>query len=249
MTLVFGTIGLVLVVLFLSVVAWHNRTAIGRLMTAGSAQLAKVGREAEEADSIAVMQLKRDQAAEQVKNAVEAMGDCRGHIESLTRQVATGKNEKSRIDVKIRSALNVGDRDRAAQYAMQLQRETDDLAMNEGQLTKVRASYDANMRRVKAAQAAIADVDDRARRLKMELTSSEVEKRLGDLLSKATIGVDTGGIAEAERAAQRQIDRNRGAALVRMELGAEGMNDIESQERERREAADAILAKYEAESK
>lgn len=221
-----------------------SRSSGSRLFQAGRAQLGKVGRFAIEADPIAVLQDRRDQAAETLTDAIKIQSDCRGHIESHKRQVISGQQETSRLDAKIRSALNVRDEDKAAQYAMQLEREKEHLSANEKQLSQLQGAYDSNMKKIKAAQSAISTIDDDARRLKVDLKFSKVEKELGEMMSKVQVGVDMGSVNEAKEEARRQIDRNRGAALVQAELGSNHISEIELQEQERQDRAKSILDEY-----
>ncbi len=239
----FVTVGILIGILGI-ILLYANRTAFMRLWGAGSAQVGKLGRMAIEADPIAVLQNNKDRAIESMREAIAAQSDFRGHIESVKRQVVDGKLQESRLDAKVRSALNVKDEDKAESLVSSLQREKDQLFVNEKQLTALQTSYDNNMKKIKAAQSTIASIDEEARRLKVELKFSKAEKDLGELLSKVQVGIDMGSVNEAKEEARRQIDRNRGAAAVRAELDLGVMTEYEEAELERQDRAKQLLEEY-----
>lgn len=231
-------------VIFAIILLYVNRTAFYRLLGAGRAQVSKIGRLAIESDPIAVLQDRKDQAVESLGEAIKAQFEFRGLIKSIKRQVVEGQVEKSKLDAKIRSALNVRDEDRAAQFAVSMQREIEQLATNENQLGYLQSSYDNNMKRIKAVQNTVSNIDSEARRLKVELRFSKAEKDIGELMSRVQVGIDMGSVNEAKEEARRQIDQNRGAAAVRAELDSSITTEYEEAELDRQDRAKAILEEY-----
>src|SRR4030095_5720098 len=80
-------------------------TAMGKLFRALRAQLNKIANIFFEADPIAVMQLEVDQATERLKEGRKGLEMYRGLVETVARQVATGKSNISQLEAQIKGHL------------------------------------------------------------------------------------------------------------------------------------------------
>src|SRR5947199_9379762 len=101
---------------------------VGKLWRALRAQINKIANFFWTADPIAQMQYEYDSAVEQLKTGREGLEQYRGLVERVSRQVAGNKQQGSMLEAKIKSYLQAGDREYAARYALDLQKQ-------KGQLT------------------------------------------------------------------------------------------------------------------
>lgn len=231
-------------------IAVINRRAFSRLWESGSAQVGKAGRAAWNKDPVAIYQERIDKSADDIKEATAGLEQFSGMLETKKRQKADGEKEVADLDARIKIALKSGNRDRAATLVTQLNREKDHLATNVKLLGQYDSNYQSNVRKIKLARETIADAKDKAKRLGAELQMSEAEKQISDLQSKFQLnGANLDGLGEVEEAIQAKIDANRGAAIARADVGADGSAELEEREKIRQEQTESTLAQYEAEMK
>ncbi len=104
-----------------------------------------------ERDPVAVMQLEIDRAAERLKGAREGLEQYQGLVQTLTRQVATNQANIARLEAQIKAHLKAGNRDMAAQLAVQLQTTRTELAQNQEQLNTHTEAYKNHLLKVQQA--------------------------------------------------------------------------------------------------
>ena len=113
----------------------------GKFFRAIAAQLNKLANFFFESDPIAVMQLEVDQATERLKEGRKGLEIYRGLVETVARQVASGKANAAQLEAQIKAHLKAGNRDIAGQLAVQLQKTQTELAANQGQLEMHETAY------------------------------------------------------------------------------------------------------------
>src|SRR5271166_1681767 len=118
---------------------------LGKFWNALRAQLNKLANVFWTADPIAQMQYEYDNAVEQLKEGRQGLEQYRALVDRVGRQVATGKARVAELEAKVKAFLQIGQREAAADCALQLQHAQKDLAENESQLKMHEESYNNNL--------------------------------------------------------------------------------------------------------
>ena len=215
-----------------------------KFFTTLRAQLNKIANIFFQADPIAVMQLEVDQATERLKEGRKGLELYRGLVETVARQVATGKSNASQLESQIKAHLKAGNRDVAGQLAVQLQKTQTELAANESQLQMHEGAYQNNLLKIKKANQDILKVQDKIRQYDAELKMSAAEAEIAQIAEGLDVNVTT-DFGQIENVIQRQIDTNRGRARVAADMSAKGVEAIKAEEAANKAMAEDILTKYE----
>ena len=80
-----------------------NHRAVARNIWRGRAQVGKLGRMAEEADPLALLNQAVDDGVTSIQNSKKGLENYRALILSVQRQVESGEKEKTRLESRIRS--------------------------------------------------------------------------------------------------------------------------------------------------
>src|SRR5436853_4132417 len=107
---------------------------LGKLWGAFRAQLNKLANFFWTADPIAQMQYEYDSAVDQLKEGRQGLEQYRALVDRVGRQVAAGKARVAEMEARTKAFLQAGQREAAAECALQLQRLQKDLGENEAQL-------------------------------------------------------------------------------------------------------------------
>ena len=217
---------------------------MGKLFRAIRAQLNKIANFFFEADPIAVMQLEVDQATEKLKEGRRGLEMYRGLVETVARQVANGKANATQLESQIKAHLKAGNRDVAAQLAVQLQKTQGELAQNEQQLQMHETAYQNNLLKIQQANKDIVKVREKIQRYHAELKMSAAEAEIAKLSETFEMNVTT-NFGEIESVIQRQIDANRGKARVAADMSSRGVEQIKAQEAADKAMAEDLLSKFE----
>jgi phage shock protein A len=217
---------------------------IGKFFRALRAQLNKIANIFFEADPIAVMQLEVDQATEKLKEGRKGLEIYRGLVETVARQVASGKSNATQLESQIKAHLKAGNRDVAGQMAVQLQKVQTELAANEQQLAMHEQAYQNNLIKIQQANKDIVKVREKIQKYHAELKMSAAEAEIAQLSESFDMNVTT-NFGEIESVIQRQIDQNRGKARVAADMSSKGVAEIKAQEAADKAMAEDLLTKYE----
>jgi len=218
----------------------------GKFWAAIRAQLNKVANFFWTADPIAQMQYEYDNAVEELKEGRKGLEIYRGLVERVARQVASGRSHVDKLAAQAKAFLKIGDRDSAAKFALELQKARAELQENEAQLLLHEKSYENNLRKIQHANGKLAQVREKIRRYDAELKMSEAEAEVAKLSQSFDIDVTT-DFGQIEQVIQDRIDRNRGRVRVAADMSAQGIADIEAQERLDKAMAEQALAELESE--
>ncbi len=216
----------------------------GKIFAALRAQLNKIANIFFESDPIAVMQLEVDQATERLKEGRKGLEMYRGLVESVARQVTTGKANAAQLEAQIKAHLKAGNRDMAGQLALQLQKTQNELANNESQLQMHETAYQNNLLKIQKANKDILKVRDKIQAYHAELKMSAAEAEIAQLSESFDVNVTT-DFGQIESVIQRQIDTNRGKARVAADMSSKGVEAIKAEEAADKAMAEDILTKYE----
>jgi phage shock protein A len=232
----------------LVLLAIFQRKTLGRFVTALMAQFNKLSRVLWSVDPVAVYQAEVDHSAQEISEATAGLEQYRGLVSRLERQVANGEREEARLTARVRSFLASGDENKAAEYAMQLKKAQVELGENSQQLADYRASYQNNLKKIQFARQKIETAKEKARKLDADLKMSKAEAETARLAEKFNVKTNTlDGLGEIEDEIQRQIDNNRGKAAVSRDLSADGLAEIEADERAQKTEAKELLDKMKSE--
>jgi phage shock protein A len=216
----------------------------GKFFGAIRAQLNKIANMFFEADPIAVMQLEVDSATERLKEGRKGLEMYRGLVETVARQVALGKANVSQLESQIKAHLKAGNREVAAQFAVQLQKTQTELAANEKQAEMHETAYQNNLLKIQKANKDIVKVREKIRQYDAELKMSAAEAEIAQISESFDTNVTT-DFGQIESVIQRQIDTNRGRARVAVDMSSKGVEAIKAEQAAENAMAEDLLSKYE----
>lgn len=215
-----------------------------KLFSAVRGQLNKIANFFFEADPIAVMQLEVDQATERLKEGRKGLEIYRGLVESVARQVASGKANAGQLEAQIKAHLKAGNRDMASQLAVQLQKVQTELAANEAQVEQHETAYQNNLLKIQKANKDIVKVREKILKYDAELRMSAAEAEIASISESFDMNVTT-DFGQIESVIQRQIDQNRGRTRVATDMSSKGVEAIKAEAAVERAMAEDILTKFE----
>ena len=216
----------------------------GKLFGALRAQLNKIANIFFEADPIAVMQLEVDQATERLKEGRKGLELYRGLVETVARQVASGRSNATQLESQIKAHLKAGNREMAGQLAMQLQKTQTELANNQKQLEMHENAYQNNLLKIQKANKDIVKVRDKIRQYDAELKMSAAEAEIAQISESFDMNMTT-DFGQVESVIQKQIDSNRGRTRVAVDMSSRGVAEIKAEEAADKAMAEDLLTKFE----
>jgi phage shock protein A len=219
---------------------------LGKLWATLRAQLNKIANVFWEADPIAQMRYEYDLAVEQLKEGRKGLELYRGLVERVSRQVATNLTHVRKLEAEVKAYLKAGDRDTAAKFALELQKAKQELQGNQEQLQMHETAYENNLKKIKRANGKLAEVRQNIDKYDAELKMSAAEAEIAAIAQTFDVNVTT-DFGQLETVIQQQIDRNRAKARVAVDLSAEGLAEIEAEERVERTLAEQALSEFETE--
>jgi len=215
-----------------------------KFFSALRAQLNKIANIFFESDPIAVMQLEVDQATERLKEGRKGLELYRGLVETVARQVAAGKSNASNLEAQIKAHLKAGNRDMAAQLAVQLQKTENELTANGKQLEMHETAYQNNLLKIQKANKDIVKVREKIRSYDAELKMSAAEAEIAQISESFDMNMTT-DFGQIESVIQKQIDNNRGKARVAVDMSSKGVAEIKAEEAAEKVMAEDLLTKFE----
>ncbi|HEX5270995.1 MAG TPA: PspA/IM30 family protein [Gemmataceae bacterium] len=217
----------------------------GKVWAAFRAQLNKLANFFWTADPIAQMQYEYDTAVEQLKEGRQGLEQYRALVDRVGRQVATGRARVSEVEAKIRAFLQAGQREAAAECALQLQRFQKDLSENETQLKMHEEAYNNNLNKVKHASGKLAQVKEKIQKYDAELKMSRAEAEMAKLAQDFNFDVTT-DFGQIEQVIQDKIGLNRAKARVAADLSGQGIEQIKQEQVLEKAQAEMALQQFEA---
>jgi phage shock protein A len=216
----------------------------GKIWAAFRAQLNKVANFFWTADPIAQMQYEYDRAVEQLKEGRQGLEQYRALVDRVGRQVAGGKARVAELENKIKVFLQAGQRDAAADCALQLQRMQKDVAENEAQLKMHEEAYNNNLTKVKHATHKLSQVKDKIQKYDAELKMSRAEAEMAHLAQDFNFDVTT-DFGQLEQVIQDKIGLNRAKVRVAADLSGEGMEQVKQEQALEKAQAESALQQFE----
>lgn len=240
------TIGIVAgITLVLVAFQWRN---VRRLFTVVGAQFGKLSRWAWRIDPIAIYQAEVDKSADEIQEAREGLAQFKGHVARLERQVINGMNKVDDLKQTIKKLLLERNENKAADYAMELQVVMTQLNKDETKLQEQQSFYEMNLKKVKFANQKIREAKEKAERLQSDLRLSKADAEVSKLAQSFEIKTSSiDNLGEIEDEIQRQIDANRARGQVIHDLGNDGLEKMEEQERLQKQQALELLEQFKQE--
>lgn len=237
-------IALLVLVIALTII---NSGAMAKIFGASRAQVGKLGRMAEEADPLALLNQAVEDGVSSIQTSKKGLENYRALILSVQRQVESGEKEHARLESRIQAALGCGDPNQTAQEsAMVLADVERHLAANREQLARHMEIYENFARQVELGQAKVAEARLKAAQLGFELEQSKREKEMAKFASDFSF--DPHGfhsdLAHAEELIHRKIDANRAVGEVAADMSKQTLIDADAEEVARRVAAAEILNRF-----
>jgi phage shock protein A len=217
---------------------------VGKLWRALRAQFNKLANFFWTADPIAQMQYEYDSAVEQLKQGREGLEQYRALVERVSRQVAAEQKHVSMLEAKIKSYLQVGERDTAAKFALELQKAKQELGENQAQLKMHEDAYNNNVTKIKHATKKLSDVKHKIQKYDADLKMSRAEAEMAKLAQSFDFNITT-DFGQIEDVIQDKIGLNRAKARVAADLSSEGLVDIKREEAVEQAMADQALRDFE----
>jgi phage shock protein A len=217
---------------------------VGKLWRALRAQINKIANFFWTADPIAQMQYEYDLAVEQLKGGREGLEQYRALVERVSRQVAAARQHATMLEAKVKSYLQVGDRETAAKFALELQKAKQDLSENESQLKMHEEAYNNNVTKIKHATKKLGDIKAKIAKYDAELKMSRAEAEMAKLAESFDFNITT-DFGQIEDVIQDKIGLNRAKARVAADLSSEGLADIQREQAMEGALADQALRDFE----
>jgi phage shock protein A len=219
---------------------------LGKFFGAIAAQFNKLGNWLFNKDPIAQMQYEYDKAVEQLKEGRVGLEQYRGLVERVSRQVKEGEATVTKLTGQAKAYLKMGNREMAAQFALQLTKAKAQLAENQGQLQMHEESYNNNLKKIQHANKKLIELKDKIHKYDADLKMSEAEAEIAKISSSFNMDVTT-NFGQLEDNIQRRIDTNRGKARVAADMSAQGLDTIKAEETLEKSMADDALKDLEVE--
>jgi phage shock protein A len=216
----------------------------GKIWGAFRAQLNKLANFFWTADPIAQMQYEYDMSVEQLKDGRQGLEQYRALVDRVGRQVATGKARAAELEAKTKACLQAGQREAAAECALQLQRAQKDVGENEAQLKMHEDAYNNNLSKVKHASKKLAQVKDKIQKYDAELKMSRAEAEMAKLAQDFNFDVST-DFGQIEQVIQDKIGLNRARARVAADLSGEGIEQVKQEQALEKAQAEIALQQFE----
>ncbi len=219
---------------------------LGKFFGAIAAQFNKLGNWMFNKDPIAQMQYEYDKAVEQLKEGRVGLEQYRGLVERVARQVKEGEALAAKLTAQAKAYLKMGNRDMAAQFALQLTKAKTQLAENQAQLKMHEEAYNNNLTKIQHANKKLIELKDKIHKYDADLKMSEAEAEIAKISSTFNMDVTT-NFGQLEDNIQRRIDANRGKARVAADMSAQGLDNIKAEQALEASMADDALKDLEVE--
>lgn len=213
---------------------------LGKFFGAVAAQFNKLGNWLFNKDPIAQMQYEYDKAVEQLKEGRVGLEQYRGLVERVLRQVKDNEALVAKLTAQAKAYLKIGNRETAANFALQLTRAKAQLGENQQQLAMHEEAYQNNLKKIQHANKKLVELKDKIAKYDADLKMSAAEAEIAKISSTFNMDVTT-NFGQLEDAIQRRIDANRGKARVAADMSAEGIADIKAEEQMEKSMAEDAL--------
>ena len=219
---------------------------LGKLWKTLAAQMNKVANFFWTADPVAQLQYEYDKAVDQMKEGREGLEQYRALVERVTRQANGDREHVAKLEAQVKAYLQIGERETAAKFAIELQRAKKELAENEAQLKLHETAYGNNVTKVQHATKKLADLKQKILKYDAELKLSRAEAELAKLATSFNFDITT-DFGQIEDVIQDKIGLNRAKVRVAADLSGDGLEKIKAEQTIEKNMADQALREFEIE--
>jgi phage shock protein A len=219
---------------------------LGKLWKTLAAQMNKIANFFWTADPIAQLQYEYDKAVDQMKEGREGLEQYRALVERVTRQVNGDREHVRKLEAQVKAYLQIGERETASKFALELQRAKKELAENEAQLKLHETAYGNNVTKVQHATKKLADLKQKIQKYDAELKLSRAEAELAKLATSFNFDITT-DFGQIEDVIQDKIGLNRAKVRVAADLSGDGLEKIKAEQTVEKNMADQALRDFEIE--
>lgn len=232
----------VAVLALLALIAPRAMRAFGLLATA---EVNRAGRWAQNVDPSGQLDALVNAGMDQIGHAKDCLEAENTLVRQTQRRVDQLKEERSRLEDRIKAALSNGDPNHTAnENALSLAQVRQQLASNQQQLAAHQQNYANFAKQVKLGHQKVSDAKRQATNLGVELEESKREAELNQFAQRFDQSSFSGSISEATATIQAQIDKNRAKSTVAADLNSQALGDAADDELAQKSQADAILAEF-----
>jgi phage shock protein A len=200
----------------------------------------------EKSNPEALLEVEKENLRKQIANYNQGLASHAGLCERLMSQVKAGQKQEQELRAKTSAHLKAGNRDAAAQYALQLQGVQRDLQENSAQLEQANNTYQDLIKArdvsVKAAQAKIEGLKSTITDMRMKQATAEMSEMASGMISSI------GGSGDTLNRLQEMVGEERDKAAGRARVAADSldMGQVKVKEAEQSALADQALADFAA---
>ena len=194
----------------------------------------------------ALLEVEKENLRKQIANYNQGLASHAGLCERLMSQVKSGEKQEQELRAKTSAHLKAGNRDAAAQYALQLQGVQRDLQENRVQLEQANNTYQDLVKArdvtIKAAQAKIEGLKSTITDMRMKQATAEMAEMASGMIS------NIGGSGDTLNRLQEMIgeERDKAAGRARVATDSIDMGEVRVKEAEQSALADQALADFAA---
>jgi phage shock protein A len=164
----------------------------------------------------------------------------------VTRQVNGDREHVRKLEAQVKAYLQIGERETASKFALELQRAKKELAENEAQLKLHEAAYGNNVTKIQHATKKLADLKQKIQKYDAELKLSRAEAELAKLATSFNFDITT-DFGQIEDVIQDKIGLNRAKVRVAADLSGEGLEKIKAEQAVEKNMAENALRDFEVE--
>ena len=219
---------------------------VGKIWKSFAAQLNKLANFFWTADPIAQLQYEYDKAVDQMNEGREGLEQYLALVERVARQVNNDRQHVASLEARVKAYLQVGERDTASKFALELQKARKDMAENEGQLKLHETAYENSVTKVKHATRKLTDLKTRIQKYDAELKLSRAEAEFAKLAKYFNFDITT-YFGQIEDVIQDKIGLNRAKVRVAADLSGQGLEEIKRERVVEQAMADNALREFEIE--
>lgn len=219
---------------------------LGKLWKTLAAQMNKIANFFWTADPVAQLQYEYDKAVDQMKEGREGLEQYRALVERVMRQVNGDGDHVAKLEAQVKAYLQIGERETAAKFAMELQRAKKELAENEAQLKLHESAYGNNVTKVQHATKKLGNLKHKIQKYDAELKLSRAEAELAKLATSFNFDITT-DFGQIEDVIQDKIGLHRAKVRVAADLSGSGLDKIKTEQAVEKNMENQALREFEIE--
>ncbi len=198
----------------------------------------------EKANPRALIEAEKENLRAQIARYNQSLAQHAGFLERLLRQVKQLEVQEKDLAAKAAAHLRAGNRDAAAQYALQLQTVKSQLEENRGQLQDAEKTYQDL---IQARDVTVREAKTKIQKLERLLSETEMLEAQAELQEMATGMISAiGGSGDTLDRVETYLNERRdlAAGRARVAKGSIDMSDVQLKEAEQKALADQALAEF-----